>query len=640
MADPSPSSPSSPASPASASKEAPPKFGFLPKLNSPGYYILLAVVAIFILGPLGGIAAAYMNFSLGFFVGGQVLAGILGSAVTYGYGPEGKHGANYMQTMAASVASLAGMAVLIQAMVWLKMPMPPAGQLMLFFGCIGMFGVGLGMLYTPILVDRLKLEYPSGHAVANILRALTDKRLLKRSIGQLGGGIALGAGFAGLVEKVAAMGALGISGSTIGAGMVVASRIAVPGLVVGLIGHFITPHLVSIGWLAEGEPFRKIGFLIALAMILGAALVDLSLIGVEAVKRIRDRSAQTQAAPPEEGWKQVNMGRLLAWVIFWGVALVVVATIVLKQPVGFILFAIGLTLIFVFINGISTGISDSNPISSAFVIAVLLMSGLGLKDPVVGLMAAAILLVACSTGVDMQQDRSTGWRLGTNRVIQFRYQVIGIVMGAVLCVVLANTFMKAYPVLTIDTFAHPEAKVDQWQSAMTFKFVGAIRDLGNLPPYKVTALGIGLAIGLITETLRKIIHKNEKYKKLIHGSRGGFVFGWTMDAILLPSPYASSFGGFVELVVTFWFAAGGVLSSVINTVTKKPAKVIAEEGGSAEGEAKEQMADAAGPKEKVEDDDALPEDMSTTSLVGGGLIAGEALFALALGIIGLLALVK
>src|SRR5205809_4607125 len=93
----------------------------LPPINTPAYHVLLAAVAIFILGPLGGIAAAYMNFSLGFFVGGQVLAGILGSAVTYGYGPEGKHGANYMQTMAASVASLAGMAVLIQAMTWLNM---------------------------------------------------------------------------------------------------------------------------------------------------------------------------------------------------------------------------------------------------------------------------------------------------------------------------------------------------------------------------------------------------------------------------------------------------------------------------------------------------------------------------------------
>src|SRR5688572_13625996 len=135
---------------------------WLPPIGSTSYYVLLGAVAIFVLGPLGGVTAAYMNFSLGFFVGGQVLAGILGSAVTFGYGPEGKHGANYMQTMAASVASVAGMAVLIQAMVWLKMPVPPAISLMIFFCCIGMFGVGVGMLYTPILVDRLKLEYPSG----------------------------------------------------------------------------------------------------------------------------------------------------------------------------------------------------------------------------------------------------------------------------------------------------------------------------------------------------------------------------------------------------------------------------------------------------------------------------------------------
>ena len=62
---------------------------FLPKIGSRGYYLLLAAVAILILGPLGGISAAFMNFSIGFFVGGQVLAGILGSAVTLGYGAEG-----------------------------------------------------------------------------------------------------------------------------------------------------------------------------------------------------------------------------------------------------------------------------------------------------------------------------------------------------------------------------------------------------------------------------------------------------------------------------------------------------------------------------------------------------------------------
>ena len=143
---------------------------------------MLALVALLVLGPLGGISAAFMNFLIGFFIGGQVLAGILGSTVTLPYGPEGKHGANYLQTMAASVAGMCGMGVLMQAMVWLGLPEPPLWQLVLYFICIGMFGVGVGMLYTPIVVDRMQLAFPSGFAVANILRALTDPKLLKRSI--------------------------------------------------------------------------------------------------------------------------------------------------------------------------------------------------------------------------------------------------------------------------------------------------------------------------------------------------------------------------------------------------------------------------------------------------------------------------
>jgi len=187
---------------------------FLPRIGSPGYHLLLATVAILILGPLGGISAAFMNFSIGFFIGGQVLAGILGSAVTLPYGPEGRHGANYIQTLAASVAGMCGMGVLMQAMVWLGLPEPPIWQLVLFYLCIGMFGVGIGMLYTPILVDRMQLYFPSGFAVANILRALTDKNLLKQSIAKLGGGMGLGylGGLAAL--KIPALAAVNLSTST------------------------------------------------------------------------------------------------------------------------------------------------------------------------------------------------------------------------------------------------------------------------------------------------------------------------------------------------------------------------------------------------------------------------------------------
>ena len=365
---------------------APPRIRrHLPEPDSRNYHLLLGAVALLILGPLGGITNAYMTFSLGFGVGGQVLAGILGSTITYGYGAEGKHGANYIQTMAASVAGMAGMGVLIQAMVWLGMPLPAPWKLALYFGCVGMFGIGVGMLYTPILVDRLQLEYPSGHAVANILRALTDAKLLRRSIGKLGGGTAGGIGIAALVSRVAILDKIGISASTLGAGLIVGSRIGVPAVVMGAIGALVTPHLRATGVLGAHDPFRKIGFLVGLSMIFGAAAVDLTLIAVEAARRFRARRAEPQGALPSGG---LSAGRLAVWVVVWAIALVLVATLLLEQPLGYVLFGVALVFLFVFINGSSTGISDWNPISSAFVVAVLLMSALGLRSPTVAMMAA------------------------------------------------------------------------------------------------------------------------------------------------------------------------------------------------------------------------------------------------------------
>lgn len=584
---------------------------FLPRIGSPAYHVMLGAVAIFILGPLGGISAAFMNFSIGFFIGGQVLAGILGSTVTLPYGPDGKHGANYMQTMAASVAGMCGMAVLVQAIAWMGLPEPPAWKLVLYFLCIGMFGVGLGMLYTPILVDRMQLAFPSGFAVANILRALTDKRLLRRSIAKLGGGM-LG-GFAGGLAsfKVHAIEALGISTSTFGAGMIVGARIALPGLLVAIIGHFLKPYLIGIGWLAEGEPFRKIGFIIALGTILGAAIVDVSLILVQAAQRYRRR--HTEPIPPQEDWKRVNMFRLVLWVIGWGGGIVVVGSHVLQQPVWFLLVAVALCFLFVLVNGISLGISDSNPISSAFVMTVFILAALGLKDPVVGLMCASILLVACTVGGDMQQDRSTGWRLGTHRVVQFRYQVIGIAMGAVLAVVLAKVFMNAYPVLRADQFAGTVEGAEKWQSAMTYKFVGALRGITEEQPHVMKALQLGLLLGLGIEILRKLVKKSRRYQDFVKRSRAGFATDFTVDSFILPSPYASSFGGFVELLTCIWWALGGTLSSAFDTMQ---AKRQAQANRARNGD--------------------LPADMSTMSLAGGGLIAGDSLAALGLGIFGLL----
>jgi hypothetical protein len=595
-----------------AGGQASARWAWLPAQGSWKYHLLLAAVGIFLLGPLAGVTAAYMNFSLGFFVGGQVLAGLLGSTVTAGYGPDGKHGANYIQTAAASVASMSGMCVLVQAMVWLGLPQPPVWQLVAYLLCIGMFGAGVGMLFTPILVDRLRLSFPSGLAVANILRALTDPALLRQSIGKLGGGVLSGL-MAGLTAmRVPVLGAIELSASTFGAGMVVGARIGIPVVTGGLSGWALQPFFVSIGWLETGDPFRKITFLIALGTIMGAALVDLAVIFWRGWKHwLSPQRAAAAALPAPEDWQRVHRARLLLWTLAWGAGVVFTGHAVLGQPLGYLVLAVALVFVFGMVNGISVGVSDSNPISSAFVVSVVLMAALGLKDPLVGLMAGTVLLVAVSVAGDMQQDRSTGWRLGTHRVIQFRYQVLGILMGALLAVGFAELFMAAYPVLQQDqTLMKAGQQPAEWSAAMTYKFVGVLRSLTDDKPFQRTAIAVGVAIGFAIEAVRKLIRSHPGYQRLVAGGPYGRSLDFAVDAVVLPSPYALSFGGFVNLPTSLWFGAGSVVASLLDA---RPGRPAAGHGA------------------------ALPPDMSGTSLFGGGLIAGDALAALGLGAYGLLA---
>jgi uncharacterized oligopeptide transporter (OPT) family protein len=523
-----------------------------------------------------------------------------------------------MQTMAASVASMGAMGVLVQAMVWLGMPLPPLWQLVLYYLCIGMFGVGVGMLYTPILVDTLKLTYPSGLAVANILRALTDVRLLRRSVGTLGGGVAGGFGGAAVMARVQGwvegLGSRALPGLpflssfspvTFGGGMIVGARIGTSPVLVALVGLALTPWLQAEGYLGPHDPYRKIGFIFALGTILGAAVVDLSLLARDALRRVQQ--VRREGAGPATG-PATKVGRLVLWVLGWGAALAVVASQVFHIPLHWVAFALLAALVFQMINGISQGITDQNPISSAFVVTVLLMGLMGLTDPTIGLLTGSILLVSCTVGVDMQQDRSTGWRLGSDRSIQFRYQMIGVVMGALIAVLLSQLFLEAFPVLKENFFAHPELREGAgrgWQSAMTYKFVGVLNTLGQDKSRTLSVMVLGIGVGLAIEVIRKNLFKHPRYLAWKVSSTGAKVADFILDGILLNSPYASSFGGFVDLDTAVWWGLGGAFTSAYNSLKK--------------------------PEPQAADGDPLPEDMSSTSLVGGGLIAGESLFALYLG---------
>jgi hypothetical protein len=127
-------------------------------------------------------------------------------------------------------------------------------------------------------------------------------------------------------------------------------------------------------------------------------------------------------------------------------------------------------------------------------------------------------------------------------------------------------------------------------------------------------MALGLGAGLVIEIIRKLVKNSERWKAFVKNSRTGRVTDFLFDAVFVSSPYASSFGGFVELSIVWWWAAGGVAGSLFQTYEDKR-RLRTPKPGAVE----------------------LPADMSTVSLVGGGMIAGEALASLAVGIFGLIA---
>jgi hypothetical protein len=152
----------------------------------------------------------------------------------------------------------------------------------------------------------------------------------------------------------------------------------------------------------------------------------------------------------------------------------------------------------------------------------------------------------------------------------------------------------------------------EWSAAMTYKFVGVLRSLTDDKPYQRTAIWIGVGVGFLIELARKLIFRAARYKRFVASGRAGRVTDFVLDALVIPSPYAMSFGGFVNLHTSLWLGIGGVVGSVSDWTRKRLQR------------------DA--PRDAAE----LPADMSATSLIGGGLIAGDALAALGLGIFGLL----
>ena len=99
---------------------------------------------------------------------------------------------------------------------------------------------------------------------------------------------------------------------------------------------------------------------------------------------------------------------------------------------------------------------------------------------------------------------------------------------------------------------------------MTYKFVGVLRSLTDDKPYQRTAIWIGVGIGPRDRAAAQDRGRAQALAALQETRTGGAV-DFVLDSTLLPSPYALSFGGFVNLPTSLWLGAGGVVASLIET---------------------------------------------------------------------------
>ena len=158
------------------------------------------------------------------------------------------------------------------------------------------------------------------------------------------------------------------------------------------IGWLLTPYLRAVGVLGANDPFRKVGFLVGLAMIFGAGIVDLTFIALEAVERVR-APARRPRRPSQSGG--LSTGRLVAVGRRLGHGAGRSSRRCCSASRSATCCSRSCWCSCSCSSTASrTGISDWNPISSAFVVSVLLMSAIGLRDPIVAMMAASVLLVS------------------------------------------------------------------------------------------------------------------------------------------------------------------------------------------------------------------------------------------------------
>lgn len=411
-----------------------------------------------ILGTLTGVlltaSFVYIGLKLGFGLSGSTVAAILGFATLRGVLKRRSIVENNInQTIASGInTASAGVtftlpAVFILSVTYDGVGTPPIGPLIFAAIAGSLMGIVLIIPLRKQMVEFERLKFPSGVAVATLLRSPGEGLTQAQMLG-LGGVIGLSLTLmvnGGFIPEDLDLGytvgapawlpiALYVSAANFGAGML-SGRGGLPFAAGGVLAWWVvSPLVVQMGWVSappqmdvfmpadqwiSGEVYSQMLRPVGIGMLIGGALAGVvaafpavkgALRSLAAAARIaRESGGQSDELDP----KVLGFGALGALVLLFFAAYFSSPDISLLRA----LVVAGVGAIWLGLAGVivaqATGATDISPLSGLSLIAVTLMLFLTAGNVMASIILGVAVCVAINQCADMMSDLKTGHLVGS-----------------------------------------------------------------------------------------------------------------------------------------------------------------------------------------------------------------------------------
>lgn len=503
-------------------------------------------LAIAVGAGIGAVLAAanvYTGLKVAFVDGGAIAASLLAFLVFRSVGHERASAAslNLAQataSTAASMVAIAGFAGPVPAL-YLSGHVFPTWVGVLWGCMLGGFGLWVGWVLRPLLLEQKTLPFPTGMATAGVIRAIEGDASRRRShlwtLLAVAFPVALWTFFrdgpwacipavvalpAALVGAQSAWLTFGVSLSPLVAatGGLVGVRVALSAAVGGVLGWVIlVPWLVEgavISGADEGPPWLVWP---ALGLLLGASLTSFFAEWSLAGRALLDVGAFLRGLTTRRG--VLVLGCVL------GLCVGSVGVFALGLHPAAAAVSLVLALVFSLICGRAAGETDVAPIGTAGTVTQLATATAGMRSTLLG-GAITAGTAAAATQALWSLRTATLLRVGLRPVAVA--QVVGVVVGAVVAMPAFELVARVYGLGT--------ARMPAWGAQSWKATAEAMAQGGSMPAYSVLAFWVALALGAVLVVAQR-----------------------RRDTKWLPSPIGLGIGMMVPLSFALAMALGAVV---------------------------------------------------------------------------------